>query len=269
MFASVSISRLVEDGYVAPHPVTARERISQRYSCALTPSGHECEGIVLLRNLVRSLDSDSKFARCLVLCASHTHWDDKDIVESFDSDRDIFLNGPLKHVESLLPISFVFTSKGPAPFEWADESVSVNPTALEEIYAFISKLNELVVSEIGDCLPIPIGISIDHRFKRSVWDNQFFGYAEGYHEEEGGRAVVKPVLESIVNPGIQDPDQVQVTWNCFSDFKPAEPNLTSSEKAVFLKLESVLDEMTPGQALEFVTDLEAELRSREEALSGT
>jgi hypothetical protein len=207
----------------------------------------ECEGIRLIRDLVETLDSDLQFAKCLSICAPHTHWGNQIIVETFDPDHAIFLNGP-KSAQTARPFSFVFTQDGPAPFEWMDETVDIDPVDLTEAYAFIARL----------------GVSIDHRFKQSIFDEQLFGYVEGYHMEQDGRAVVSPVLESVVNPENRNSDQVQVTWSCFPNSYYPSLELTESERRVLLQLEAVLASISPSEAVEFVSGLQSVLQEQVE-----
>lgn len=252
--------QLVRDGYVAPHPITARERIAERYSCELTVSGKECDGIGMIRDLVDSLDRDLRFARCLAICAPHSHWGERTIIETFDPAQGIFLQGPAD-AEAAHPISFVFTPNGPVPYEWADATVPIDAMELEEAYGFIERLNTAVVAQAGDELPLPLGITIDHRFKHSIFDEQLFGYAEGYHAEQNGRAVVRPVLDSVVRPQ-PNPDQVQVTWSCFPSSYYTPLLLTDAETRALLDLERLLLSMPPSEALDFVSRLDADLRER-------
>lgn len=254
-----SLRDLLANGYIAPHPVTACERIAERYSCALSSSGRECEGIRFLRDSVAALDSQMQFAKCLWICASHTHWGAEAIIETFDRDRALFLHGPAASAETLRPISFVFTPEGPVPFEWMDESVVVSAAELEEVYRFIWQLNAVVLRS-GAQLPIPLGISIDHRFKESLFDNQLFGYAEGYHGEHDGRAVVRPVLQPVVRPQDPEADLIQVTWSAFPNDHYPELRLNEAESAALARLESELANMPPDVAVRFVSEIERELR---------
>ena len=261
MFAAISISQLVLDGYVSPHPVTAREQICHRYDCDLTLSGRECEGIKLIRDVVESLDNDLHFAKSLLICAPHTHWGYKTIVESFNVDDAVFLQGPTT-ADELRPISFVLTKEGPAPFEWMDKTVEVRYVELAEAYAFIGRLNAALMTHIGVHFPIPLGISIDHRFKQSIFEERLFGYVEGYHLEHQGRAVVRPILESLVQPENLYPDQVQVTWSCFPNSYYPHLELLQSEREALLNLEAVLRSMSPCEALEFMSGLQSRLEEQ-------
>jgi hypothetical protein len=261
VFAGIFISQLVLDGYVSPHPVTAREQICQRYICDLTLSGLECEGIRVIRDLVESLDSNLRFAKSLLICAPHTHWGYKTIVESFNRYDAVFLQGPTT-ADELRPISFVFTKDGPAPFEWMDETVEVDPVELAEVYAFIARVNAALVTQVGKHFPIPLGISIDHRFKQSIFEERLFGYVEGYHLEHKGRAVVRPVLESVVQPEDRYPDQVQVTWSCFPNSYYPSLELLQSEREALLDLEAVLRSMSPSEAVEFISGLQSMLQEQ-------
>ncbi|MEA3207660.1 MAG: hypothetical protein QOE70_717 [Chthoniobacter sp.] len=262
MFPDVPIARLVADGLIAAHPVQARTRIMERYGCELTVLGLECSAIRTLRDLVESLDDRGRFARCLVLCASHTHWGDRAIVESYDRVREVFLNGPVAASGDLTPMSFVFTEGGPIPFEWCDQTVSFDPGSLNSIFEFIVRLNDLVVSTFRSELPIPIGISIDHRFKNTIWDDQIFGYAEGAQDEEDGRAVVRPILDSVLSPYVDDPEQVQVTWTCFPNHRLNQLELKDDDHTTLSKLEAHLATLKPSETVVFVNELETALRQR-------
>lgn len=126
MFPSIPISHLIAGDYVARHPLIARQRISERYSCVLAKNGCNIEGIADLREMIRKRDSNLKFARALFISAPHTHWEDEKIVESFDAAENLILNGPVPstdHCGELRPVSFVFSADGPIPYEWADQSV--------------------------------------------------------------------------------------------------------------------------------------------------
>lgn len=263
VFSKIPISELVVRGYVSSHPVTARERISRHYFCELSLSGRECDGIRIIRDLVESLDINLRFAKSLLICAPHTHWGDQAIIETFDSDRSVFLQGPAI-ADEVRPISFVFTQDGPAPFEWMDETVSVDPAELAEAYDFIDHLNRDLVSQFRQSLPIPLGISIDHRFKQSIFEERLFGYIEGYHLEQGGRAIVRPVLESVVEPEDRYPDQVQVTWSCFPNSYYHDLKSTEAEKQVLRQLEAALTSMPPSEAVEFISGLQSALVDRAE-----
>jgi hypothetical protein len=168
----------------------------------------------------------------------------------------------------LRPISFVFTQEGAVPFEWIDETVKVDMADLAEAYAFVTRLNTDLVGQLGAHPPIPLGISIDHRFKQSIFDARLFGYIEGYHLEEGGRAVVRPVLESVVQPEDRYPDQVQVTWSCFPNSYYSSLELTEPERRTLLHLENVLTAMPPSEAVEFISGLQSALQEQAVPNSG-
>jgi hypothetical protein len=155
----------------------------------------------------------------------------------------------------LYPFSFVFSADGPIPYEWADETVPVTKTDLDEIYAFINQLNAAVVKNVSRVLPIPLGIAINHRFKRSVWDEQVFSFAEGPHDEENGRAVIRPVVESVVERESRYPNQVQVAWSAFPNDSFIRPDLTVEEAAVYRRLEDLLRDMRPQEGVAFMEDL--------------
>jgi hypothetical protein len=258
-FHSVPIPDLLTRGYIATHPVTAREQIAKRYGCVLALSGHGCGGITFLRGCIESIDSDGRLARCLMITAPHTHWDGSRVVESYDEQRNVYLNGPSAAGGNLHPFSFVFTVDGPAPYEWADETVPLRWHDWEEPYAAIDALNDLVVSRIGGELPIPLGITIDHRFKRSIFDEQVFTSAEGPHSEEAGRAVIRPVLESVVKPNPMNPSQVQIAWSAYPVAEVVDLPFAPDEAATLHQLETLLREYDPETALEIIESIETRL----------
>lgn len=214
----------------------------------------------MLRDLVQSLDLDLKFARSLFITAAHTHWGSSKIIISFDRERNVFLSGPKVSTGTLYPFSFVFSPHGPVPYEWADETVPVDKSDLDELYVFIERLNTRVVAAVASGLPIPLGVAINHRFKRSVWAEQVFSFAEGPHDEEQGRAVIRPVVESIVETS-RYPDQVQVAWSAFPNTSFRHPGLTADEATVCVRLEGLLREMNPQEGLAFMDDLHTYLKT--------
>jgi hypothetical protein len=265
MFPCASIQQLILGGYVAPLPIVARARISERYACDLTTSGCGVSGISILRELISSLDSDLKFARALLISAPHTHWGNELIVESFDPQQQLYFNGAAPSLASsadLCPISFVFSRDGATPYEWADNTVPLNQSDLDELYAFISRLNQSVVTRFSAELPIPLGIMIDHRFKKSIWDAQLFTFAEGRHDEHDGRAIVWPTFQSVIHDNPPHPNTVQVAWSAFPNSEFFEPVLTEAERLVLTQLEDLVKSRAPDEALEFVNSLESYLRSK-------
>ena len=188
----------------------------------------------------------------------HTHWGEEVIVESFFTDQDIYLNGPKRNAteEALRPYSFVFSHRGPLPVEFMDDTVSVRRSELEEMYQFIRELNEAVVSQLDDHIPIPIGVMIDHRFKESLWDHRMYSFAEGDSDEYEGRAIVQPVFESVVNPTPPIPGTVTVAWSSYPHEEFPKYPLAETQKRLFLALESRIKRQPPHKAKVFVDTLE-------------
>ena len=258
-FPALDMPALLAGNYVAPRPTIAVERIRETFSCALTVRGSDCSGIIALRQLIASLDTDRRFARALLISAPHTHWGGATIVESFESSRNAYLIGTQAVKTRLAPYSFVFSSEGPIPYEWADTSVPLDRAELVEVWDFIWRLNELVAREFSGRLPMPLGVAIDHRFKKSIWDEQIFSFAETPSEDEKGRSVVRAMVESAIRPNPAYPGKLQAAWFSAPD---SEPDLNDSEVGVLLKLEKILEAEEPEEALRFVEKLESHLRSR-------
>lgn len=260
-FSKASMSSLLAERYLAPGPMIARDRIRERWRCDLSHTGTECIGISTIRDLVSTIDESAKFARAILIAAPHTHWGNVTIVESYDPCNEVYMIGPSDAFGELRPFSFVFSADGPIPFEFADESVNISTEDLEELYGLISELNLLIVREFGDGLPIPLGVTINHRFKETVWGEQLFTSVEGPQDTGDGRAIVEPMVESIVHPNPESPDRVQVAWPSLPSSALLDPDLSNEEAAVLLKLEETLRTRTPKQALRFIEELEEETAS--------
>ena len=124
-----TIQQLIERDFVSCSAETARDRICSIDQVDVTYLGNNSQTIALIRNTINELSTnDLDYANALSICAPHTHWSDRLIVESYDAERDVYLNGPKeKEIASQLrPISFVFDLNGPIGYEWADDSVKFN-----------------------------------------------------------------------------------------------------------------------------------------------
>ena len=264
MFPFIPVPELVARGLVAPLPEVARQRIVDRYNCNLTLSGTEIPAVSLLRDLIQSLDTDLRFARALSLSAPHTHWSGEMIVESLDHENGFLLNGPTGDSSpgiDFKPISFVFTSDGPIPYEWADGTILIPEQDLAEVCSFIVRVNQELLR--NSALPLPVGIMIDHRFKKSIWDDQLFTFAEGEHDEYGGRAKVHPVFESVVHDNPPFPNTIQVAWSAFPTDSFFDPELTSEETKALTELESMVKDSSTDDAIELVCAIERRLHEEE------
>jgi hypothetical protein len=261
VFPDSDMRDLLARNYVAPHPLVARQRIRDTFSCELTVRGDDCSGIGILRQLIASLDSDARYAKALLISAPHTHWGDQTIVESFEAEQNAFVVGPHSGATNLKPYSFVFTLKGPVAYEWADDTVPVARSELAEIWNFIWRLNEMVIEEFTGRLPIPLGVTIDHRFKKSIWDEQIFSFAE--IRSINGRAVVKARVESVIEANPVYPGQVQAAW--FSSPAAEKAGVNDREASVLSRLENILRNQEPTEAVRFLEQLESYLRSQSKA----
>lgn len=251
---------LLARGYIAPSPSEALDRIRQRFSCELTVRGSECAGIATLRRLIASMDADGRYARALLITAPHTHWGEQAIVESFDAGRRMYLIGA-QSAAPVAPYSFVFSVNGPIPYEWTDDSVPLNHTECEEVRRFIHRLNALIAAEFPQ-LPIPLGVTIDHRFKKSIFDRQIFSFAETPPAEKNGPSTVRAMVESVVEANPLYPGAFQAAWFSAPDEPRSDANLDDGERAALARLEKILAEQQPDDAVRFVEELESYLRGK-------
>lgn len=261
VFPAMPMRQLLDLGFVAPLPAIARSRIKERYRCDLGPFGYDCTGLNELRDIMAELDVGRKYRHALFLTAVHTHWNEDIIVESYSPATGEYLNGsnPSSCYNKLRPYSFCFSSQGPLPVEWMDESVEIETAELEEVYSFIWLLNDKVCERLSGQLPIPIGLMIDHRFKRSLWDSRMYSFAEGDSHEHEGRAVVSPVFESVLSPSPAVPGTITVAWTAFQKSEVPTVPLSAADRALVEKLEAEIKARTPEEARLFLDELETTL----------
>jgi hypothetical protein len=257
--SAISMRELLARDYVASSPVSALEKIRRRFSCELTVRGSDCTGIVALRRLIASMDADGCYARCLLITAPHTHWGEHTIVESFDVNRRIYLIG--SQPGGGVPYSFVFSSEGAIPYEWADGSVPLDRGEFNEARGVIDRLNALVTAEFPK-LPIPLGVTIDHRFKKSIFDAQIFAFAETPPPDGHGPSIVRALVESVLEANPVYPGRLQAAWFSASDEQGSQKLMNERERAALSRLEKMLATQPPEEALRFVEDLESYLRNK-------
>ena len=116
---------------------------------------------------------------------------------------------------------------------------------------------------VAECseLPIPLGVTIDHRFKASIFDQQIFSFAETPPAEKGGPSIVRALVESVVTTNPTYPGKLQAAW--FSALGgEAVDELNQREIKALAKLEEILAGPSPEEALRFVAELESHLRSK-------
>jgi hypothetical protein len=222
--------------------------------------GDDCAGIVQLRRLIQSIDPDRRYARCLLITAPHTHWGERTIVESFDAERREYSIGSEASRGALVPFSFVFSAEGAIPYEWADGTVPVESPEFSEAWEFVRRLNALVVAECSE-LPVPLGVTIDHRFKKSIFDRQIFSFAETPPADKGGPAIVRALVESVVETNPTYPGKLQAAWFSAPEAEAVDA-LDERELAALARLEQILAGQSPEEALSFVAELESHLRSK-------
>jgi hypothetical protein len=260
-FIAVEMRDLLARDYVAASPSIALDKIRRIYSCELTVRGGDCAGIMQLRRLIASIDDTGRYARCLLITAPHTHWGEQTIVESFDTADQTYRIGSQLNAGEAMPYSFLFSADGAIAYEWADRSVPLDPAELAEAWDFIDRLNSLVASEFL-VLPIPLGITIDHRFKKSIFDQQIFSFAELPPTDAHGCSVVRPVLESVIETNPVYPGRLQAAWFSAPDDTASSKAMGEWESETLSRLEKIVAQQSPEQARRFVEELESYLRTK-------
>lgn len=256
---------LIANGYLHLSAEEARAAVESRSHGGLDWFARECEPIVQLRRCISQLDPSGKFSQSVLICAPHTHWHDSLIIQSYDVLSGVYLNGPSHATESanLRPVSFAFTESGPVPYEWADESVPIAEVELTQVTEFIDELCRVYVRSLSYSPPV-VGVLIDHRFKLSVFEHRIFTFAEGPHDELSGRAVVRPIIQSVGTTYFQDPEIIQSAWTALDiDTCELSPAVLGREQIAFLEeMKNELSSMRWDDAICWYRSMLADLETR-------
>lgn len=157
---------LVREGFVAPDPEQAYRRLAEAEEDGVDIFGAGCEVLNRVRTSIHRCDSSGIPHYLLMLVAPHTHWDPGPILETWDPTAERYWIGPLRACSGLVfPISFVITADGPLAYEWAAEGAFSDPDSLAIAYDLIDRVAH-DLADSGTDFPIPVGLSVNHRFKR-------------------------------------------------------------------------------------------------------
>jgi hypothetical protein len=163
-----NMEKLVDGGYVAASPGLAVDAIKRQYGEVPDRLGSNCDGLSKLRQAIIDTAGEAhadRIANGLILVASHTHWEPAPIFYSFNQVTQRYCVGPQVGRGPFIATSFVFSSDGPVPYEWADASCGINTCDVEQAHDFVEHLNSHVVNQNWYEEPLLFGVSINHRFK--------------------------------------------------------------------------------------------------------
>jgi hypothetical protein len=209
----MQIVDLISNGYIANSPFEAVARIRKAYRCTSEQIGMDCSGINALRGVVEQFAFPYPgLQNAVLICAPHTHWGSEPIVESFGSEgKGTYTAGPAATIDpTLLPISWVVSDKGVLAYEWADSSVPVCSRELKLVEGAVHLIGE-IIKRLG---PLPhLGLTVSHRFKKSIWDPQLLSFAEGPSEGDAGRATIDPCFIRIEATASDFDEFIQVAWS--------------------------------------------------------
>ena len=210
--------------------------ISKCFRCNTRQDGANNYGISILRDEIAKLGNADSDAYSLMIVAPHTHWrKPESIVYRFDAEHQRYLiqNQTLRKAEGYLPVSFVFSDDGPLPYEWTDNSIFIDRNEYDRAYRLISELNSIVAS-----FNWPLGISIDFRFKKSLFSKNLASIETDSEFED----VLQIRLRNETSGG---DGFVQVSWPA-ARMSPSS-KLSEREYHLLLDLESSLSEIEDEQ----------------------
>jgi len=165
---STFISRLYSSKLIYG-PSESLKVIEEYYGVAPSMDGGNIHHITQIRDLLFELTVDKRILNSFAITAPHTHWiDKKPIILKFDSLTESYIIGQhaVECDREYTPVSFVFADEGLLPYEWVDETVSIDSDEWSTSYNLISTLNSQIA-----LLNFPLGIALDFRFKSSLFES--------------------------------------------------------------------------------------------------
>lgn len=154
--------------HVHKEPDTALKFIAEYFGEAVDELGSNNIAISLIRDVVAQFFEAQQQAYFIMIVAPHTHWDvNRPIIYSNDDTLRRYLVG-LQHIDASAEyraVSFVFSEMEILPYEWIDRSIKIDPDELSYAYEAVGE-----IFKSTDCSQWPFGISIDFRFKQSLFD---------------------------------------------------------------------------------------------------
>lgn len=241
------VAQLIASGLLTEGPFEAVARLAQRYGDPPNRDGANCAGIVALRDLIERASARLNVpAAALMITAPHTHWGDRLTIESFDSANRRYLIGPQRPVGRMEPVSFALSADGPVAYEWADGSTRLDAQDLAAAWRLIEAVNEAAFAGGEPAHDLPLGLAINHRFKR-ICGPPLFSTMENPLDDEIGMA---EICIDTTSEADADRFEGQVGW---SPVAPSRSASAADLRAVRL-LESELSSLSIEEA-ETVLDL--------------
>jgi len=207
--------KIVFPDFVSQTPGIAIEKIKQYFKVQPSINGNNIPGILDIRDRLFKLVEQKEFVNAFAIVASHTHWRaQKPIVYNYFINENQYIIGPhsINSDSIYYPVSFVFHEDFPLAFEWA-EGLPLNIKEFEIALLIINKLNSEIQNK-----KYPIGISIDFRFKKSLFENPIFS-VEVPIDEIGQKYLGFSKINTLeyFESNKQDEETEQVAWHPFSD----------------------------------------------------
>lgn len=211
-------NEVVKSGRV-PHGATmSLEKIEAWYGTKPSPYGHGISNIVKIRNYLFNIVGGEAYyykVRPFVIVAPHSHWDKIKPTIYIAPNPTSYIIGQhdIKPGSFYYPVTFIFSQNGPIPFEWAEQSVPLDAKEHIEVLETIISLNDKLQTT-----DFPLGIAMDFRFKKSLYDNATASLelpiTEDGHSYNGFSSIV-PRKEFERNN--QKIEVEQVSWHAISD----------------------------------------------------
>ncbi|MGO4290310.1 hypothetical protein [Chitinophaga sp. RAB17] len=256
LFEDGAYAALLFSGKITVEASNALDRITHFYGMVPSRDGGNIPGITQLRDMLYHLAQDKLTLNGLAIIAPHSHWHGRQpVIYTYHPTLNIYRIGEQKIRKDSYykPVTFIFSDYGALPYEWADESVPIDPAAWEECLQLIQLLN----ATLNDTT-LPLGIAIDFRFRYSL-------YGEAEPSMEKSEPTDDPALTGLstithqTTHYIPTGDEVmdQVSWHALSDLLDG---FNEEEIALLNKFRSFLNQAkTPEEQEKMIRQLDDEI----------
>ena len=245
---------------VAKNPEYALSLIKEKYNTLPDVNGNNITAITEIRNLLYNNVAEKEKINAFAIVAAHTHWEEmKPVIYKYFKDSNIYIIGQhlINDSEMYVPTSFVFSKDYALPYEWTDSSISIHPNEWTDAYSIISDVAKRITFDT-----IPFGMSIDFRFKESLFETS----KQSFEIPISDKGDIHYGFSMIMNRTAYDDrtevgDAEQVAWHPHSDLSLG---LSYNEKEILMQLRLKLNEFsTEEQRLEFLSKLEEQVNTGE------
>lgn len=209
-------SSILFPNLVSQSPELATQRAEKYFGTELTQAATNIPSLAEIRNHIYECSPEIRVIDSFTIVLPHTHWKKRTpIIYSFDKPNKRYIIGPHQIIEreTYIPVSFAFYKGTAIPYEWADETVGIDLKEFDTCLEIIQK-----VASKYDCIYFPFGISIDFRFKATLFST-FGGTVEIPETDENSPLAEFSyiIAQTAFDRSDMNLSLAQVAWHPHSD----------------------------------------------------